>query len=861
MKKILKIFCSFLIAISVNICVVGLYAQTTKIKGRVIEESTGEGIPLANVYFKGTTIGVSADMEGYFSLETRDTTVSELIAEMMGYEPQSIIINRGAFNQISFKLKIQENFLSQIVIKPDNRYTRSILKKIESAKIFNDPQQQDRYDCEVYNKMELDISNADKRLKNRLLRKNFGFVLDYIDTSVISGQSYLPIMISESRSHIYHQKNPAIEREVIEASRISGVEDEFQFAQFTGNMHVKINFYDDFISIFDVKIPSPVGSANVFYDYYLIDSLQVDGRKTYLIRFHPAKFISSPAFDGEMRIDAKDYAIKSIKATLKKGANVNWIRGLALESEFQKVDDSVWFYKQDKLYADFSITMADSSNLISFLGHKQVNYLNPRFDTKMPKKLANTLSQVTFEKEGFEQDESYWKNARPYPLSQKESNIYKMVDSIKNVPLYRDLYTIVSTFVNGYYNTKYFGIGPYFKLFSFNNLEGARFQLGGRTTNDFSKKYRLNLYAAYGTKDKKIKGGAKLEWMFNNHPTKKLSVEAKYDVLQLGKGANALTDGNIFSSILSKVNSQRLSPVSKFSISYQHEWRENFDNAIAIESERIYSNRYVPMFTKDSIKVNSVASNQLHYQARISWKETITRGAFDKYYVNGKYPVISLDLIASVNGISRNDYSYFRAEANIDYKLHLPPAGTSYFKLSGGKIFGKVPYPFLKLHEGNGTYFFDKSAFACMDFYEFASDSWATLFWEHNFKGFFLGKIPIMRRLQWREIFTFKMGYGTLSKKNNGITDNIEYRYIPQSNGLVERRLDLSELRAPILFPEGMSSLSKPYIEMGVGVSNILRVIRVDLFWRMTHRNKTIHGEKIKSPHRFAVNFGLEFRF
>ena len=600
---------------------VTLNGQVTKVKGRVIDAETGEGVPFVSVYFQGTTIGVSTDLDGYYTLEAKALTSDILKAELISYEPQEAKVKLGTFNEINFKLKVQDNLLKQVVIKPDNRYIKWILKQVELNKVFNNPENRAMYDCDIYSKMELDLTNAEKQIKSRLLRKNFGFVFDYMDTSVVSGQSYLPIMISESKSHYYHQSNPSDSKEILQASRISGVKDEAQFAQFTGNMHIKTNFYDNFISIFDVKIPSPVSDFNVYYDYFLMDSLQVDGRKTYLVRFHPAKYISSPAFDGEMRIDAEEFAVTEIHVRLKKGSNVNWIRDLVLDSKYRRYGDDGWFYLQDKLYADFSVTMRDSSKMISFLGNKEVTYMNPTFNTPIPKEYQKSLSKVITAENPLVESDDYWQQARPYALTQKEQNIYKMVDSIKNVPLYRDIYTIITTFVNGYYNFKYWGIGPYYKLFSFNNLEGARFQFGGRTTADFSKKIRLGGYVAYGTKDREFKGGGKIEYLFNNSPTRKIVAEVKRDVLQLGKGNNALTESNIMSSILSKGNTSKMSLVNEYSIRYNHEWSQNFDNAIGIEFQRVYSNKYVPMFESDSTHISSVAANQLHYSARFSWKD------------------------------------------------------------------------------------------------------------------------------------------------------------------------------------------------------------------------------------------------
>jgi hypothetical protein len=836
------------------------FAQVTKVKGRVTDAKTGEPIPFASVFFKNTTIGVSTDLDGYYTMETRKPTDGILCAMIIGYDQQEFPIVKGGFKEVNFALNEQITNLNAIVVKPDDHYVRSILQRIDDNKYRNDPEQRERYDCGIYSKMELDLTNADEQIKSKLLRKNFGFVFNYMDTSVISGQPYLPVMISEANSHFYHQKNPVVNKEVIKASKISGIKDEYTLAQFTGNMNVKTNFYDNYINIFGVQLPSPISSVgNVYYNYYLIDSTKIGGRKTYKIRYHPSKLVSSPVFDGEMSIDAQDFALKDIHAKLKKGSNVNWIRDLVIDVENERVagsnsgggksvgslTDSVWFFKQDKVYADFSVTLRDSSKMISFLGRRQVDYLHPRFDTQLPDSVAKINTSVIVNGNVLNNDESYWDKVRPYALTTKESNIYKMVDSIKNVPLYRNIYTVINTIFNGYYDTKYVGFGPYFKIFSFNNLEGARFQMGARTNDNFSKKWRFMLYGAYGTKDQNFKGGGTVEYMFSNQPTKKITLSFKHDALQLGKGIDAFTEGNILSSVLAKGNSQKLSPVNDFSLQYLHEWRTGFDNTFAIESRRIYSNKYVPMFAPDSTHISSVAANQFHYTARFSWNETVTRGVFDKQYMFTKFPVITIDLIAAVKGLSNNSYSYFRTEGKVEYNLQLPPVGVSNIQLSGGRIIGKVPYPLLKLHEGNGTYFHDATAFTCMDFYEFASDTWVTLFYEHNFKGFFLGKIPLLKRLQWREIFTYKAAYGTLSKRNNGSTSD--------GNGAASQ--------AEILFPEKMSSLSRPYMEAGVGISNIFRMFRVDATWRLTHRYHTINGVSKPVNNRFALTFGIELRF
>ena len=563
--------------------------------------------------------------------------------------------------------------------------------------------------------------------------------------------------------------------------------------------------------------------------------MQVNGRKTYKIRFHP-KGMSTPVLDGEVNIDSASWALQSANVKMMKGLNVNWIRHLVIETKSRLINDSVWFPKQDKIFADFSIVMSDSAKVVSFLGHRQVDYTHVRLNEPIPAEVLKLDNNVVISRDVLKNDESYWDSIRPFALSDKEKQIYGMVDSIKNVPLYHNIYTLLSTVLGGYYDTKYVGIGPYYKMFSFNKLEGARFQLGLRTTTDFSRKIRLSGYGAYGTKDNHFKGGGGIEYMVNELPTSKLKLAYKHDAVQLGAGVNAFTEGNILSSVFSRGNNDRLSLVNQGDISYEHEWRQGISNTFAAQMRTIFSSPYVPFVRPDGQVVNSIQTFSLQLKTRLSRDEIVVRKTFDKFSLGSDYPIVGIDLSMGVKGMFKNDYEYYRVVGTVLYDLGIPPIGTSKFIINGGKVFGKVPYPLLKLHEGNATYFYDTYAFSCMNYYEFASDLWVSLIYEHHFKGFFLGKIPLMKRLKWREVFIFKALIGTLEDRNNG---------------------SLADTKAILLFPEGMSSVSKPYFEAGIGIENICRIFRVDAIWRLSHRH-SVPGQNVQN---FAINFSINLNF
>ena len=874
MKSGLKVLTTALLLFACLLC----GAQTTKVRGRVTDD-TGEGIPFAGVYFKGTTTGITADIDGYYNLETKNPDHKVLVAQLLGYDVVEKEVHPGSFNEINFTLPLTENRLSGARVKADNKKARALLANIQKHRDRNDPDNHPEYSCEVYNKIELDLTHPAEQLTARSFKREFGFVFDYIDTSAVSGVPYLPVMISETVSERRHNSRPEQNTEQVVANKVSGLNPDGNnmLSQFTGSLHLKVNFYKPFINAFDVQFPSPIQEAGlVFYNYYIIDTLVVDGRKTLLVRYHPKPLVSTPAFDGEMRVDCEDFALRSIRANMKNTTNVNWLRDLVLESEYERYPDSTWFYKADKLYADLSLSLRDSSRMLSFIGKKEMVYSKVRFalDGKISPALVSVASDAS------KKDENFWEGARPEPLSEKERQVYEMVDRVKTVPMYKSLYEIVYTAINGYYEVGKIGFGPYYKLISHNNMEGLRPQFGIRTSKDFSLSDRFTLYGAYGVRDHALKGGVTWEHLWKREPERKLTLAAKYDVYQLGSSPNAFTEGNIFGTIFGASHGARLTTMSSFSGLYNHEVTTSFNLEAGFDLRRYYPNekswldedRQVPMLAPDSTPIGSVASNEIHMAAMYCKDLVVNRGLFKKTNVYSEYPSIVLSVAKSFSGLREGDYSYVRPEITLRWSPRIAPFGISRIYANAGRIIGSVPYPLLHFHEGNSSYIYDRFSFACMDYMEFVSDSWVSVFYSHCFNGFFFGKIPLIRRLGWREEVSLRAAWGSLSDRNNG---NLA-------------KIDAADIQAPMLFPNGTSSLGRqPYFECGAGISNILKFIRVDCFWRITYRDNRLvvaDGEpkplidpktglviedptlkekvlyRLKTPN-FAVKIGAEFKF
>lgn len=801
-----------------------LAAQPTRVRGIVRDGESGAPLPFVGIYFDGTDIGISTDMDGRYSLETRNHDAKVLTASLLGYESYSVSVTPGVLTEVNFVLFPDPTQLDAALVKPDNRYLRSILARLDESLPRNDPENASDWNSRLYSRIELDLANADDLFRIGLIEKNLGYVRQYSDTSAITGKAYIPIMISENLSDVFHNEHPDFTREVMRASRISGFREDNTLRQFTGAYLLKTNFFAKNITLFNLDVPNPAAAASqLIYDYYLVDSLQVEGRKNYVLRFHPKKLVTSPALDGEMHIDAEDFGISSVQARLSEVSNVNWLQHIHLDIRNRRLPDGRWFYGEEKIFLDFSIVPDERIGLISFQAQRQMAYGMPHFEPTTDKDVLSADLPVIM-RNVIQGDESFWEQVRPFELSRREKGIFTMVDDFQARPFYKWTERIGRTLITGFVPFDQPGLeyGPWERTFVFNETEGFRLRVGGRTRRELTEKFRLGGYLAYGFKSRTLGWQVAGEFMFGREKLRKLTLLAQDDFTQLG--SSAFSSQNTFSSLISPYGSERMTRVRNLSATYEHDLAPNIEALVEWNSLRLEHNEKIPFIRPDGSIQPRFSVNQIHGKLRITWDEKVDRGPFGKTHLYTLYPIVEIGMTGGIKGITKDDIGFFRIDAGVSWKSPSSLLGFSRMQVKGGFILGDVPYPMLNLHAGNQTYLLDRNAFSCMDYYEFVSNRWVEGSIEHNFNGFFLGKIPGIRRLNLREVVLARAAWGTYAHAE----------------------------RSPFLLPSISSTLETPYVEAGAGIANILRLFRVDAVWRLTHRRE----------HRnFTVNVGVEFNF
>ncbi|MBL0049895.1 MAG: carboxypeptidase-like regulatory domain-containing protein [Bacteroidetes bacterium] len=794
------------------------FSQVTRVSGRVFDSETKEPLPFVNIVFKGTRIGTTSDFDGNFLLTTSEK-VDSILFSYIGYIPKSKAVKRGLAQEIKVELSVNAVALKEVVIKPGENPANILFRKVIKHKDENDIKKLDAYQYETYNKIEIDINNISQKMKKRRLLKPFNFVFDNIDSTNKEEKPSLPMFITETLSDYYFKKNPKFKKEIIKASKVAGIKNE-SVSQVLGNMYQQVNIYDNAILVIDKNFTSPLSDNGlIFYRYYLIDSLFLENHWCYHLQFKP-KRKQELAFIGNMWIADTTFAVKRLEMSIPDDANINYIVALNVIQDYNLVGNN-WMLSKDKLVIDFALL---DKKMMGVYGRKTTSYKNIIINQPKEEKFYSKTDNLIVEEGANDKDNKFWEEARHDTLSKNEESIYHLVDTIRTLPAFKRYSDLVKTLYGGYYVYKMIELGPLFSIYSTNTIEGSRVRVGGRTSNSFSKWFELNGYTAYGFKDEKYKVGAGFRWMLQKKPTRQmLSFNYKNDYEILGQNANAFRQDNLFVTIFRRNPLSNLTRVEQYRGFYDKEWFSGFNTKLIL-THRIMTPlgntkyRYTENIV-DTFNIGNIKSSEIGINIRFAYGERFLDGEFDRVSLGTKSPIFQVQFTEGFKGVLESNYDYKKIVVNIDDRIRINPIGYTNYVLEYGKIFGKIPYPLLELHPGNETFAYDFYSFNLMNYFEFVSDEYASAKLVHHFDGFFLNRIPLLRKLKLREVASCRAVVGKVSAEN----------------------------REAILFPNNLYSLNKagytaslfehnkPYMEAGVGIENILKFFRVDAVWRLSY--------------------------
>lgn len=820
-----------LFIISLFLCL-STQAQTKIIVGHIQDQHSAEPVPFASVKFKTSGLGVQADSAGGFVLHLAQWPNDSLEITSVGFQDRIVFISASAIKADTLRLNINMvpgKFTEEIIITKKVNKGLQMWRRIVRRKPFNDRYRFHNFSYELYNKLELDLKNVNKEkfARNKLFRP-FNFILNNIDTA--DGVSFLPAYLTEAISDYYYQKSPLRRREAFKAVKTLGIENE-SISRQLGGLDQVVNCYNNFIPVFDKQFISPISDhGDAYYNYKVADTQYVAGRRMIHFLFSP-KHTGQNTFEGDCWVHDSTLAIQKMNLRLGKEANVNFVDRLSLIQEYQLINDSTWFLSKDKFVVDINPV---GNNSLSFIGRKTTTYRKVLVnDSSVSKELEKNkkLEETILPPDASAKGDAYWAQARHEQLSTTEKSIYKMVDTLIHSPRFQNYTRAINFIGTGYMRVGKFLIGPWQNWVYTNSIEGLRLRFDLGTNSNFSKKLILHGYAAYGFTDKKWKGEIDGMYLFNKQPRSFIYAEYVNDFDRGQNYFDGITTDNIFSLAVRKNGVPiKFLKLRQERVELFKEWNSGFSVMLSSQRKQYDPIRNLPSKGNfASATGEALNSFEASVRFRFAYLEKFVENTFYRSSLGSPYPITEIKYTRGLPGVFNSSYKYQKLSVSISNTKKIAPYGTVYFNLFAGKTFGTAPYLFLDVAPGNEIYYYNKYAFNLMNRFEFIHDRFAGFNIEHNIGNGLFRFIALTRKLKFRQFWTAKALWGGLSDKNRQVNTATDFNF-DSLNG-------------------------KTYLEVGTGIDNIFKIIRIDFLWRVLPQNATLNKQ------RFGVFGSFRFSF
>jgi Family of unknown function (DUF5686)/CarboxypepD_reg-like domain len=809
-----------------------LNAQSITFSGTIIDAHTKEPVSYASVYFTRSGIGKTSDSAGNFSFYISNFSKDTLVVSYVGFETFRLVIDDSSNNK-TITIPLQRAAAKNgVMVRSRINKGLFLWKKIMGKKKQYNRSNLTNYGYEAYNKLEVDIKNfkPDKAKKNFLL-KPFAFVFDNID-STTEKEPFLPAYLLESVSDFAFQRNTKKFYENIKASKTIGFKNE-SITKLMGVMNQNVNIYSNYVNVMDKDFISPFNdNADVYYNFAVPDTQVLEGKKIFHFVFTP-KHAGQNTFEGDAWVKGQTFQIQKINLYLGKEANINYIDRISVFQEFIPLNDSIYFLNRDKFFADFRVLGKQSLTLI---GRKTTSYRNIIINKDS---ITNLFKQQNIEEvvkvnpNSNLQSDSAWTALRHDTLSKNEKAIYVTIDKLLQMPKFQRLQNTLKFIGTGYKTLTNYEIGPWFNWVSSNAWEGTRVRFDLGTTTGFNKHIYFHTYLAYGFTDKKFKGKAEAFWIVTRDP-KRFRLHASY-ANDIDNGISQIGDvgqDNIFSLAIRKPNiTRKFIQLQDIRFEVFNELGKGFSSEWFISHRKYNPLKNLPL--KSSFPVSNSGEALTNFEValklRFAYNEQFIEGDYFRYSTGTRYPVVEMMLAKGFPGIVKSAYNYTKFSASIKDFIKISPLGSLSYKIYGGKINGTLPFTFLENHPGNDIYYYSPGSFNLMNRFEYISDKYAGVNIEHNIGSGLFRFTPLTRKLKWRQFWNAKTVWGSLSAANTALNNSAG---------------DFKTLSG------------KTYLELGTGIDNIFKILRLDFVWRVL---PTPLPENKSS--RFGIFGSFQFQF
>ena len=828
------------------------------IQGVVTDSLTNEPIPYLSVFYEGKGVGSITDNDGNYKVETRKGW-NKLTFSAVGYVTKVVNIIPGVTKNLNVRMRPDDIMLDEVVVKPKReKYSRKnnpaveLMKKVIAHKKNNKLSENDYYQYNKYQKITMSLNDVTPEMLEKGMYKKMPFLKDQIELCEETNKFILPISVDETASQKIYRKHPKSEKTIIKGMSSTGVNELFA----TGDMlstvlkdvFTYVNIYDNDIRLLQYPFISPISSSDAisFYKFYIMDTTFVDKDKCFHLTFVPNNS-QDFGFTGHLYVLAdSSYTVKKCTMNLPKKSGVNFVDNMDIIQEFEQLPNGEWVLKTD----DMIVEMTLMKIMQGFQIRRTTRYSDYAFD-ELPQQLFKRKGAEIKEADAMMRGDDFWNQYRPVPLTQTESSMDMLVKRLEQMPGFKYVIFVLKAFIENFVETgtkehpSKVDIGPVNTMISNNYIDGLRLRMSAQTTANLNPHLFFKGYYAYGFKDHRSKYMGEVEYSFNKKeylprefPKNSITFSYQYDVMSPTDKFLKTDKDNVFVSFKTSTVDQ-MSYVRNIALKYENETQFGLKTTVEVKHSTDEPTGGLAYITNDDQKtlVPEIQTMEASLAFRYAPGETFVNTKQRRIPVSFDAPVFTLSHTAGFKGVLGGEYNYNLTEIGLYKRFWFSSWGKIDMFVKGGAQWNKVPFPLLIMPAANLSYILQRETFNLINNMEFLNDRYASLDVSWDLNGKIFNRIPLLKKLKWREAIGFKMLYGHLTDKNNPMKHpgDSELFLFPTRDG------------RPTSF---VMDPKTPYMECSVGIHNIFKILHIDYVRRLNYLD---HPDANKWGVRFMV--------
>ncbi len=792
------------------------------INGVIYDAETKEPLPFVNILVVNTVKGAVTDFDGQFHCDVNKFPCS-LLVKFIGYESKELLLSSKEAD-IKIYLEKDVHNLSEITVKPDNLLDLILLRRIILNRKFNNPDNLNKIRYRNYERASVFISNinTEKVKSSKLFKKYANVMVTSSDSTVM-----MPFFINETITNHYRIKKEKIDRSEIVVEKSDGILTQINEqikTTLNNNLTTEFNFYNNQINILQKGFPSPISSSSqLYYNVYITDSITRDNIKYFKFEFYPKSY-KNTTFKGHFWVENQTWALTEIKASLPNSANLNFVSDFSVAVNYKKNTHGKWFYKEQKINLNLSL-FKEGDKSKQFVVQR-LNTYNELQNQPFINKLEINASRLSLSDSIIAQERLYC------PLDTFESSAYTGIHKLKNNTFIKAVDKLSAMTLSGFYNLNKIDLGPYFGLYRKNEIEGDRITLPLRTSKKLFNRFMVGGYLGYGFKNKGTAYGSNIAYQFKKEKRTIVSSHFYDDYFELtnNKFIEFIKEnpyqqgsGNMISALTSKTPNPYIIKNRHIDITLEHQLSKSIGLLLRTSCNRYYSN-YNLHFKNNAQYLPYFDTQNILFDTRFSFSQDYDEGFFSRIYYGDEKPVFHFTAILGRYNLSKTNGLYGHINASMKSRVNIGPAFIKTL-IEGGGIIGNVPYPLLNMPRGTRNIGVARYHYNLLYHASYASDIYINTHLTLNGGGTLFNKLPLIKHLDLREIFTFKAYYGQLLGKHNQVLELPNYLH---------------------------TKTMEPYMEISAGITNIFKCFRIDYVQRLN---------TAESFNKFSSKHGIRFRF